>query len=311
MYKRPACVHNGRQVRWIRMYEAIIVGASALFALMMFSNQRYQQLCGSGADPALRFALWTALIGAAAAWIGQGGRLEFTPFSGAVALWSSINGMLYVLCSLWALERADLTVFTTFSMLGGMLVPFAAGILFWHEPMTWQKALCCLLLTAAIVCNVQLPQGKGRREAVRGLFWDLAVFFLNGLGGLINKLHQSFPDRAVDSGSYSVLSRLFTVVLCLLLLSVRRRTPLLPLEQAKKRRAAWGSLLANGVLGLAANWILLWALLHVEASLSFALTTGSAIVFAALLSLCTRTPVSKRRWISVAASMAGLLVLAV
>lgn len=112
------------------MYEAVIVGASALFALMMFSNQRYQQLCGSGLAPAMRFALWTSLIGAAAAFIGQGGRLEWTLFSGLVALWSSVNGMLYALCSLWALERSELTVFTTFSMLGGMLLPFTAGILF-------------------------------------------------------------------------------------------------------------------------------------------------------------------------------------
>ena len=276
------------------MYEAVIVGASALFALMMFSNQRYQQLCGSGLAPAMRFALWTSLIGAAAAFIGQGGRLEWTLFSGLVALWSSVNGMLYALCSLWALERSELTVFTTFSMLGGMLLPFTAGILFWHEPMSVQKALCCLLLVAAIVCNVRLPADKSRREALRGLFWDFAVFFLNGLGGLINKLHQSVPEAAVDSGSFSVLSRLFTVGLCLLVLLIRRETPLLPLAVPKQRRAAWGSLIANGTLGLAANWILLWALLYVDASLSFALTTGTAIVFAALLSLCMRTPLSRR-----------------
>lgn len=289
------------------MYELAMVGAAVMTAFSVLANQKYQQFSGSGLGSAIRFALWSSVIGVVAALAVQVGRVEFTWFSVLISLWASVNGVIYTLFSLYALEKNNLTMYTTFSMLGGMLLPFLAGILIWQEPLTWQKGVCCLLLIFSIVCNVQL---RGGSDVRKGLFYGLAVFFLNGLGGLINKIHQSYPDLAVDSGSYSIIFRAWIVLICLAVLLFNKQTPMLAIPEKKKRRSAWKSLLIYGVLALVSSWIYLVALLHVEASFTYVLITGSVIVCTTLLSLILRERVTKRQIVSVVIAVLGMVCLA-
>lgn len=291
------------------MYELALLGAALLFALLMFSNQRYQKLSGSGFPQALRFSLWTGAIGAIVPIVSQGLHLEFTWFSLLIALWSTVNGILYTVCSLKALETANLSVFTTFAMLGSVLIPFAGGILIWNEELTWQKGVCCLLLALSILCNVRL-QKKGQKKAPSPLLYYFAVFVFNGMGGLINKIHQSFPALAVDSGSFSVWTRVLGILLCGGMLLCQKRSLLVPLEDRRERRQVWSSLVVYGILSLSANWILLVALLHVDASLSYTLTTGSTVVFSTVISMLRKERLSGRQYVSVCMAFLGLLCLA-
>ena len=191
------------------MYELALLGAALLFALLMLTNQQYQKMSGSGLAPALRSSLWSSAMGFIVPIITQGLHLEFTWFSLLIALWSTVNGIIYTICSLRALETANLSVFTTFSMLGSVFIPFIGGILIWNEDLTWQKAVCCLFLAISILCNVRL-RSKTECKGPSPLVYYFAIFIFNGMGGLINKVHQSFPDLAVDSGSFSVWTRMPT-----------------------------------------------------------------------------------------------------
>ncbi len=291
------------------MYELALLGAALLFALQMFSNQRYQKLSGSGFSQALRFSFWTGAVGAVVPVLSQGLHLEFTWFSLLIALWSTVNGILYTVCSLKALETANLSVFTTFAMLGSVLIPFTGGILIWNEELTWQKGVCCVCLALSILCNVR-RQSKEQRKGPSPLWYYFAIFVFNGMGGLINKIHQSFPELAVDSGSFSVWTRVLGLLLCGGLLLCQKQSLLLPLEERREKRQAWSSLAVYGVLNLSANWILLVALLHVDASLSYTLTTGSTVVFSTVISILRKERLSRRQYASVAIAFLGLLCLA-
>lgn len=291
------------------MYELALLGAALLFALLMLTNQQYQKMSGSGLAPALRSSLWSSAMGFIVPIITQGLHLEFTWFSLLIALWSTVNGIIYTICSLRALETANLSVFTTFSMLGSVFIPFIGGILIWNEDLTWQKAVCCLFLAISILCNVRLCS-KTECKGPSPLVYYFAIFIFNGMGGLINKVHQSFPDLAVDSGSFSVWTRIVAIVLCGGILLLKKQPLLLPFVDRKECALGWSNLALCALLGLSANWILLVALLHVDASISYTLTTGATIVFSTLISLLRKEKIGRRQLLAVLAAFLGLLCLA-
>lgn len=290
------------------MYELALLGASLLFALQMFSNQWYQKATGSGFSHVLRFYFWTSAVGAIVPFLSQGLRLEFTWFSLLIALWSVASGILGTVCSFKALETANLSVFTTFNMLGGVLIPFAGGILIWNEELSWQKGVCCVLLVFSLLCNVQ-PESREQRKGPSPIWYYLACFLFNGMGALINKVHQSFPDLAVDSGSFSVWTRVYGLLLGGVVLLCQKQPLLLPLEGHREKRLAWSGLVAYGTLNLAGNWILLVALLYVDASLSYILITGGAMVFSTAISVLRKERLTRRQYASVAIAFLGLLFL--
>ena len=60
----------------------------------------------------------------------NGFRLEFTPFTFVIALLAAINSIVFVFCSIKALDSINLSLYSLFSMLGGMVLPFLQGIFF-------------------------------------------------------------------------------------------------------------------------------------------------------------------------------------
>lgn len=51
-----------------------------------------------------------------------------------------------IICSLKAPEKVNLSIYSFFTMLGGMMLPFFAGIAFYNESMTVAKAICVAFL---------------------------------------------------------------------------------------------------------------------------------------------------------------------
>jgi hypothetical protein len=69
----------------------------------------------------------------------NGFRIEFAPFTLLIASLAALNSIAFAFCSFKALDSIDLSLFSLFSMLGGMLLPFFQGILFFYEPITVSK----------------------------------------------------------------------------------------------------------------------------------------------------------------------------
>ena len=86
--------------------------------------------------------------------------MHISLFSCVVGFVHGLASFLFMYFSLKALYQANFSVFSVFSMLGGVLPPFFYGILLApeKEPVTVGKVVCCTLIIISLICT--LPGGK-------------------------------------------------------------------------------------------------------------------------------------------------------
>ena len=279
------------------MYYGILSFSVILFGIQFLMNQRYQQASGSGMASTLLFSLINGVVGAACLMLFNGPHLTCTPFTLVLALASSVLGFLYTLCSLKAFERVNLSLYSIFAMLGGMLLPFLAGILFWQEPLTLGKALCVVLIIAALLLTLKKETGKS------GLLFCFAVFFLNGMSGVISKIYQTAPYPKASAAAYSVWSALLSALIAGAALLLIRRTLRRPSRQAVLYASGCGAL--NKI----ANYLLLLALAVLPASVQYPFVTGGVMIVTTALAYLAPQKPSRRELLSLALSFVGILLL--
>ncbi len=258
--------------RRIPMYYALLVLSTALFAGMFFSNQSYVKKAGTALTASLTFGMYSGLISALIMLCIAGFRIGFTPFAFAIAIGAALGGVLYTYCSTKALGVANLSQFSMFAMLGGMLLPFAYGILFSGEPLTPGKIIGCILVIASLILNVD--KGRSSKKAV--LFY-VGVFIFNGLSGVFAAIHNSRPDLALSSPEFSFWRCIGTVVICAVILLIKDKK--IPLICDSRFIDFSGNAVCNGI----GNLLLLIALVHIQASVQYPIVTGCTMVFSTLL----------------------------
>ena len=136
------------------MYYAFVVIAVIMFGVQFLTNQQYQKDMGSGIFQAAFFNLLGCVLGVPILLIINQFKFEFTPFTLIMACVAFINNMLFSVCSLRALERVNLSMYSLLSMLGGMLLPLIVGVLFYQESMTFGIALCVLFIAGALSLTI-------------------------------------------------------------------------------------------------------------------------------------------------------------
>ena len=231
----------------------------------------------------LNFSFCTGCIGCLLMLVLNGFHLRVTAFAVGMAIAYSVSSLLNVYFALKAFTTANLSVFSVFSMLGGMLLPFALGIAFYGEPLTVSKVLCCALIAGAVLLTIE----KGERKS-GGLRYCFGVFFFNGMSGVLSKIHQSNALQATDSYSFMALANLGNVLLCLaLLLAVCKTHP-----QLKGREPLFVS--GYAVCCAIGNLFCLIALTVLPASVQYPIITGGVIVGATIVSLLKKERPSRR-----------------
>ena len=294
------------------MYILWIIGSTVMFSVQFLLNKFFQKREGSAAQTSVLCAAATALFGVLLLLIQNGTALAFSLFSFVLAAVSGAKNVLMTYMSVRVLEKASLSVYSLFSMLGGMLLPFIYAILLGGEELTWQKSVCVLGLTFAMYWEMR-GQKKSRlaedKKFPGALLWYMGVFVLNGLAGVFAKIHQSAPELAVSGASYTFWERISTLVLSAVLL-------LFFVRQGKKPqlRTPVGSLslvAAASVLNTVANLILLAALLHVDASVQYPIVTGGVIIFSLLLEPLAGGKPKRHTVVAAILSFASLCLLAV
>ena len=180
-------------------------------------------------------------------------------FTLLMATLSACNSIAYTICSLKSLGRINLSLYSVFSMLGGMVLPFILGVCFFDEGMSFGKLLSAALITAALAVTIKPGEGK------TGVGYYIGEFVLNGMSGVISKLYQSAPFEKADEYGYMLLcAAVSAVISAAALLFVKG-------ENKKPDRAAAGAMGICGTLSYAGNLILLIALAHVPASAQYTL----------------------------------------
>ena len=278
------------------LWYGVITVSAVMFGAQFWFTQMFRRAYGSGIQAVLVSSAGTALVGIAALSIINGFQFACTPFSLLMALLVTINGLLFSLCSLNALGHINLSLYSVFSMLGGMALPFAAGILFYDEALTPGRIVSFILITASLFLTVQ----KGDKRT--GTLWYAGIFVLNGMSGVLSKIFQAAPYAKVSASEYSILCAAVTLVVSLAALAFCREK-LKPLN-----RQTVISLLGSGVLNRVANYLLLLSLAYLPASAQYPFITGGTMIFSTLLCYFTPQKPSKRELAALAVSLVGVLL---
>ncbi len=281
-------------------YYLLTFAAVAMFSLQFWFNDRFQKHCGSSAKAAVVFSLGTNAAGLLALLIINRFRPEFTPFSGMMAFFVGLDSILFLYCSLKAFAVINLSLYSVFSMLGGMVLPFILGLAVYHEALTVGKALCFVFTAAALALTVKKEKG-GRRAYL----YYAGIFVLNGMSGVLSKIFQATDLPKTSAAGFSVLSAAAGVLLSALLL------PFVKGETGKLSLRPAADMAAYGAVNRFANFLLLIALEHLPASAQYPFVTGGVMILSTLICFFTPQKPAKRELLAVALAFAGLIALIV
>ncbi len=272
------------------LYYGLIVLATIMFSTQFFLTQGYQKLRGDSLEASLIYTAEGAVANIIMMLILSKFNIGFSWFSFLVAIVYSAVLVTSTYFSIKALKTANLSVYSMFLMLGGMLLPFLYGILCCNEELTAGKIVCCGLIFAAMAMTVQ--KGSAKKGAIK---FYIICFILNGLVGVISKFHQSNP-AAVSSQSLLFMVNSLNLVICFIILCIHTKKALIP--QKKELKYSMGGSLINCM----ANLFLLIALQRVNASVQYPIVTGGTIVCSTIIALLQRERLGKKEIFAVIAA---------
>ena len=306
------------------MYGLIILSV-LIFGGCFALQDVYRKKRGSG----LRVSMESACIGSTAGLIVlliiNGLSLDATWFTLLTAFLTAFNAITFTFCAFKALNSINLSLFSLFSMLGGMALPFFQGIFFYNEGFTIAKGVCVAFICIALALTVE----KGDKK--KGRIYYLGIFTLNGMSGVISKWFTSAPFPKNSAECFSVWGALFTVLLsgviwAILALLEKRNSaktvaPATEFEQIEnknvtikplKGKALWtvyaiGAL--QGTLSKVANFLLVLALTQVQASVQYPMVTGGTMIVSTILCFFGDKKPNKKEILSIALAFIGMLAL--
>ena len=280
------------------LYYFLVIIATVMFAVQFLFNQKFQQSYGSDTKATFVFTFYKSAVAAIIMFVISGFKITVTPFSFLLAFISAVSGILMLYFSLKAFSVANLSVYSVFSMLGGMILPFLLGVCFYDEKLTVLKCVCCVLIILAVLLNVQ--KGQNGKKA---LLYYMAVFVLNGMAGVISKIHQSSGYPITDSTGFTLLINLISVVICAIYLLIKCKK--IPVVKGKNLLYSSGYGVLNGV----GNLFLLIALSNLPASVQYPLVTGGVMVFSTIISILQKEKLTEKDYIATAVSfIASVLI---
>ena len=279
------------------IYYGIISAAVLMFSIQFFFNQIFEKHYGNDFQASVVASLGSSITGLIALLIINGFIFEYTHYTLIMSIITSVNGFLFTFCTLKALNKINLSLYSVFSMLGGMVLPFLTGILFYNEPLTTGKILCFVIIVFSLFLTVKKGEKSSRKIYYAG------IFILNGLSGVISKIYQDAPYLKASSAGYSVLTAIVTVIISFIIFIFMKK------EKRKINKEIIISFIGNGCLGRIANWLLLIALLHIPASAQYPFVTGGVMIFSTIISFFTSNKPSVKEILSVLTAFSGLLIL--
>ncbi len=281
------------------MYYGVLTLCAIMFGTQFLFSKMYRDAYGSDFKAMCVSAAGGALVGIVILSLINGFSLGCTPFSLIMAIINSVNGNLFLLCSLKSLGKINLSLYSVFSMIGGMVLPFVFGIIFYDEPLTTGKIVCFLFITLAILLTLE----KGNKSG--GAIYYIGIFVFNGMSGVLSKIYTSMHFEKVSASEYSILCALVTLIMALVPLAFMKK------EKRPLNLKAVISIAGKGFLSRVANFLLLICLVHLPVSVQYPFITGGTMVVSTVISFFINQKPSKKEILSVILSMIGLILLVV
>ena len=286
-------------------YYALIMLSTLMFGADFILRDMYCRERGSNLVISLQFTLISCSLSTLLFMAMNGFKFDCTWFLFLLALLGALNNFLFAFCSFKSLGIINLSLYSLFSMLGGMMLPFLQGIIFFGEAVTVANLICFLLIVFALVLTVEKNSDKKG-----GTIYYVGVFVLNGMSGVLAKLLNAAPFDKGDTPavSYSVLSGLLSILIsALLLLYFTEKSTSEKLPRMSLRSNVVCA--SNGIINRVANYILVIALLHVPSSVQYPMVTGGVMIVSTLACFIMKNKPSKKEVISVAIAFIALVIL--
>ena len=285
------------------MYYGFIILSVLMFGGCFMLNDVHRRMRSSCMKVSLQGSLCSAIAGLIVLLIINGFSLHLAWSTVLIALLAAINNVVLSYCGIMALGTINLSLYSLFMMLGGMMLPFWQGIFFYGEPLTVAKIICFIFICIALLVTIE-PKGDKKK----GIVFYIAIFVLNGMSGVYNKLFVGFKDEMTSPADYSILLAIFTglisATLLLLFFGKKTNDGVPPLT--------WKSLLVSsgsGGINKIANYLLTVALLHVDASVQYPMVTGGVMIVSTVTAFFTPNKPKVREILSIAIAFVGLLLL--
>lgn len=279
------------------IYYGVLLAAVTMFSFQFLFNGIFEKEYGNTLRAMFVFSAGSSLVGFIILLVINGFKLEFTWFSALMAFFAALDSVGYTYFSLKSLGRINLSLYSMFAMLGGMILPSAAGIIFYNEELTLGKGICYALIILSLVLSSKKGGGKS------GYFYYMGVFTLNGLSGVLSTIFQNAPYEKTSAAGYSMLIALTALILCLAFL------PFIKGDGKRLTKKAVFSMGGYGVLCRVGNYLLLIALAHLPASAQYPFVTGGVMIISTVISFFTPNKPSKREVLGVTVAFAALLIL--
>jgi len=285
------------------MYYGLILLTTVMFGIQFLLNDKYRRLRG-GSD--LKISMETSLIGSIGGIIVlfavKGFELEFTPFTFLMACMNALTATGSAFCGFKALEYVNLSLYSLFSQLGGMVLPFLQGILFYGESITVAKIICFIFIAISMFFTLD----KGMKKS--GLIYCFMIFLLTGSSGVWTKIFASSAYEKTSAESFTIwktICILAFAAIWLCLYGKKHHTPGIKPLDVKSVTCS----LAKGIVNTLAACILVIALAHVDASVQYPMVSGGTMIVSTILGYFTDRKPGKKEWLSVITAFIGMLAL--
>jgi drug/metabolite transporter (DMT)-like permease len=268
-----------------------------MFGVQFYLNDKYQRETGTGASSVFTFSFISALVGIVCLAIINGFNFSATPFTLIWAFITALNSILCSICTLKSLEKVNLSLYSLFSMLGGMMLPLVVGLAFYRERMTVAIAVCVAFIVSALLVTVN------RKRKTGGEIYYVGVFVLNGLSGVLSKIYEDSTYPKVSSAGYSLwVAIMSAAVTAATLIAIFKK-----LRMPNLKAILYSA--SGGALNRIANFLLLIALAVLPASVQYPFVTGGVMIVSTVIAALTKQKPSKKEILAVGLSFIGILAL--
>ena len=286
------------------MYYAMLIGASFLFGSQFMVTKAFEKNYGKTVRASLSFSLLYSLFAGVIFFIikliSSGTVFNLNSFSLCMAFGLSLVNILSSAIGIKTLALGDIAVYSLFLMLGGMIVPFFAGIVFLKESVS----VCNLIGVAIMIIALCLPVFFGKKNKNAGeaqidgdtkkktsvFFYVLCVFLfiLNGLSSTLSKFN-SVREGAALGAEFTFYTYGIQFVISLAAFALTTALGKSDKTQNEEqpvilfRPVAIGCGAAFGAVNGTAFLMSSVAAEHVVAVAQYPLITGATILFSSLL----------------------------
>ncbi|MBE7100850.1 MAG: hypothetical protein E7364_04495 [Clostridiales bacterium] len=306
-------------------YYGLLVIAVVLFSVQFVFTKLYQKQRGNG------FAV--AMISNIIVCIGtipfflflNGGKVEFKGFSLLLSSAFALCGILCSFAGLKVLAAANLSVYSMFLMLGGMLIPLVYGM-FVGEKLTLLKAGAILLVIAALALTLK-KEKKAKRISVYVIIGYLVIFLTNGLVSVWTFVHQKSQFDTVSAPGFLLLAEMVRLSVSSIMLGGYAIYRYINNKSSKTDPAAVATITVDKktlliswllsivvMLGYAmvngtAQLLTTYTAAHLEAGVQSTIVTGGCIFLSAVMGLFFREKITQKTIFSLLLALSGAVLI--